>query len=109
MDDGFPSDSTFDGFMTIFVIVFVLVLAFGAFSTYRNYTAAKKGGLDPFAVETDLAAKLAKSQLLAAERGAAPEPQKPLEERLAELASLHQRGLITDEELASARKKAIEG
>lgn len=83
----------------VFVVFFVAAVGFMIFSTVRNYKASKNAGLDPFTLHTDLAVRAAKSEMLA--------PKKTLEEKLAELDSLLARGLITRDEYAQARLKAL--
>jgi hypothetical protein len=51
-----------------------------------------------------LEAKLNRSQL-----AAPPAAEKSIEQRLAELEDLHERGVISDVELAAARAKIIAG
>lgn len=83
----------------IFALFFVGVVGFVAFVWVRNYKATKKAGMDIFTLETDLATRAAKSQMLA--------PKKTLEEKLAELDSLLARGVITRDEYTQARIKAL--
>ncbi len=83
----------------VFVVLFVAAVGFMIFSTVRNYKASKNAGLDPFTLQTELAVRAAKSEMLA--------PKKTLEEKLAELDSLLARGLITRDEYTQARLKAL--
>lgn len=98
--DGF---GLFEGiFGVVFVIVALIIVAgfvFVGFIFVRNYKASKSAGLDPFTLQTQLAARVANSEMLA--------PKKSLEEKLAELDSLLARGLITRDEYTQARLKAL--
>ncbi|MFJ6418496.1 SHOCT domain-containing protein [Paeniglutamicibacter sp. NPDC091659] len=95
---GFIFDAV-PAFMGIFFVAFIGILAFGAFVWVRNYKTTKNAGMDIFTLETDLATRAAKSQMLA--------PKKTIEEKLAELDSLLARGLITRDEYTQARLKAL--
>lgn len=86
-------------FVGIFFVVFIGILVFSAFVWVRNYKATKNAGMDIFTLETDLATRAAKSQMLA--------PKKSVEEKLAELESLLSRGIITRDEYTQARLKAL--
>ena len=83
----------------IFVIMFVGIVLFMALAAARSKRALEDGGLDPLAAEAQLAARAANSQLLA--------PRRSLEERLAELDDLRSRGVISADEHATARAKAL--
>ena len=92
----------FDSFNVIFGIVALLVLAgfiFTAFIWVRNYKASKNAGLDPFTLQTELAVRAAKSEMLA--------PKQSREQKLAELDGLLARGVITRDEYTQARLKAL--
>jgi len=91
-----------DNFSTGFSVVFVIVAAFIAIvfvfvvvTVIRNLGRAKRQGIDPFTAQTDIAAKLLKSDLLRGEKG------KP--ERLAEVDALLAAGTITADEHRAAR------
>ena len=51
--------------IVVFLVVFVAVLGFMAWVFVRNFRAGKKAGLDPFTLQTELAARAANSQMLA--------------------------------------------
>lgn len=93
--------AVFAVFLGVFVVLFVLVVAFMVTSATRGRRVLKQAGLDPLAAEAQLAARAAGSQLLA--------PQRSLEERLRELDDLRSRGVITDAEHATARATALAG
>lgn len=113
-NDHMPSSSSplvpggFDFLFALFPVLFVAVLIFIGFTAYRNYRAAKRGGVDPFAVDTELKVKAINSNAL---RGTGhPEPgARSLEQRLAEIDDLHRRGVITDAERATARTEILSG
>ena len=86
-------------FFVLFVFLFVGVVFFMVMTAARSKRALEEGGLDPLAAEAQLAARAANSQLLA--------PRRSLEDRLRELDDLRSRGVISDEEHASARAKAL--
>ncbi len=83
----------------IFVIMFVGIVLFMALAAARSKRALEAGGLDPLAAEAQLAARAANSNLLA--------PRRSLEDRLAELDDLRSRGVISEDEHATARAKAL--
>ena len=98
--------SLFDGvpvFAQVFIagvmVLFVLIVVFVVISSVKNWRALKKAGVDPLAVQGQLAGQLANSQLLAEEQS--------VEERLRELDDLHARGVISDEEHRTARAAAL--
>lgn len=66
----------------------------------RSARMAKRGQ-NPFTMEEDLAYQAMQSRTLA--------PEKPLEQRLAELDDLLARGVISDEEHRTARTEALRG
>lgn len=86
-------------FLGIFIIVFMAMIGFMVFIWIRNYRASKRAGLDPFALQTELAARAANSQLLA--------PKQTREQKLAELDDLLARNVITRNEYTAARLKAL--
>jgi len=93
-----------NAFVAAFVVVGVLIVGGFVLTIYlatRNARALKRAGVDPFAAGADLVGKLAHSELLA--------PAETLEARLVELDDLRQRGLISAEEHAAARAKALGG
>lgn len=83
----------------IFVFMFVGIVLFMALAAARSKRALEAGGLDPLAAEAQLAARAANSNLLA--------PRRSLEDRLAELDDLRYRGVISEDEHATARAKAL--
>jgi hypothetical protein len=83
----------------LFVIMFVSVVIVMTLAAGRSKKALEGAGLDPLAAEAQPAARAASSQLLA--------PTRTIEERLRELDDLHARGLISDDEHATARAKAL--
>lgn len=101
LDDGFPSDSTFDTIFVLFAIVIALGFAFTIFVAIRNFMAAKKAGYDPFTLQTDLTTTAMKSGMMS--------PTKSIESRLAEVDDLHERGVISDAEHAEARASILKG
>jgi hypothetical protein len=86
-------------FFLLVGVLFVGFLVFLVVAGVRNKRALEAGGLDPLAAEAQLAARAANSGLLA--------PRRSLEERLGELDDLRARGVISAEELATARAKAL--
>jgi hypothetical protein len=86
-------------FFVLFVFMFIGIVLFMSVAAARNKRALEAGGLDPLAAEAQLAARAANSQLLA--------PRRSLEERLTELDDLRSRGVISDEEHATARANAL--
>jgi hypothetical protein len=83
----------------VFVVMFIGIVFFMVMSAARSKKALEDGGLDPLAAEAQLAARAANSQLLA--------PRRSLEDRLTELDDLRSRGVISEEEHATARAKAL--
>ena len=108
-----PDPSPFDTFGLATTIITVASAGFGlliAFAIIRRVIYIPKrrkilqdAGLDPRMAPVQLEARLASSALLAP----APPAAKTVEERLAELDSLHGRGLISSEELHQARAKIL--
>ena len=91
----------FDLFFVVFGIAVAIVLAgfvFVGYTMVRSARAAKRAGIDPFTPPAVLMAQ--------AVRGGAG---RSLEQRLTELDDLHRRGVISTEEHAAARRKALEG
>jgi hypothetical protein len=74
-----------------------------AISVWRFFVL-RSGGLNPLIAREQLAARLNQSRL-----AEPPAAEKPVEQRLAELEDLHERGVISDGELAAARAKIIAG
>jgi hypothetical protein len=89
-------------FLVALVVVVVLIVGGFVLTIYvaaRNARALKRAGVDPFTVQAELVGKLASSELLA--------PAETMESKLAELDDLRNRGLISAEEHAAARAKAL--
>ncbi|MGB9033925.1 hypothetical protein BLJ79_15210 [Arthrobacter sp. UCD-GKA] len=104
--DPFGNSNPFDDlvvgfgvFGVLFAVAFVAVIGFIVFVAVRNYKASKNAGLDPFTLQTELAVRAAKSQMLA--------PRQSREQRLAELEDLLARRVITPEEHQRARMKIL--
>lgn len=95
----------------VFVVLAVLVgigFLIGIGSTIRRASILRKAGLSPMFAREQLEAQLAQNL----QNAAAPtsgQPAKTIEERLAELEALYERGVITAEELAAGRAKVIGG
>lgn len=83
----------------LFAMLFIAVVGLIIFVAVRNYRKAKSAGFDPLTLETELMARAANSAMLA--------PEKSLEDKLAELDSLHSRGIITRDEYLQARRDAL--
>lgn len=102
---GGPESDLFDGW---FGIAFGVVAALAILTTltivlvalYRGKRMADRGQ-NPLTMQEDIAYQAMQSRTLA--------PDKPLEQRLAELDDLHARGVISDEEHRSARAEALRG
>jgi hypothetical protein len=89
------NDGTFTIFFTVFIVLFVAAVIVIVITVVRNIGKARRSGLDPLTMQTDLAARVMNSDLLAAE--------KPLAEKLEDVDALLARGAITQEEHATAR------
>ena len=76
-------------------IMFIVVPVF----MVLNFRKLKKSGVSPLTPMADLAGRLANSELLSA--------AKPVEQRLAELDKLLEKGTISKEEHAAARVKIL--
>lgn len=88
----------FENFHIVFLVVLAIILVAAVFvvvSVVRNIAKAKASGLDPLTLQTDLAAKVMNSDLLASE--------KPLAQKLADVDALLASGAITPEEHGTAR------
>lgn len=90
-------DAMFLGAAAIVALGFLSVV----FLIVRNSRAASRAGMNPLTLQTDLAAKVMNSELLA------PAPSK--EARLAELDGLLARGVISAAEHATARAAILGG
>lgn len=112
-----PAMGMFDSAFLVFGFLFVAALCFACFVFVRNFRAAKRAGMDPFAVETQLAARAYNSQLLSppslgspatAAANAAAEPSatpdtRTITQRLAEVDKLFTDGTISAGEHRAAR------
>jgi hypothetical protein len=87
-----------------FIALFVIIAVVGAVMGIWRYSVLRSGGLTPFVAREQLEARL--NQTLTAPP---PGTGQSVEQRLAELADLHTRGVITDEELKAGRAKIIGG
>jgi hypothetical protein len=85
----------FKAFIVIFAVLLVVAVIVGIWRA----VVLRRAGLNPLIADAQLEARLAGSQALS--------PGRSAEDRLAELADLHERGVITDDELAAARLKVI--
>jgi len=92
-------DTVFSVGIPLFAMLFIAVIGLIIFVAVRNYRKAKSAGFDPLTLETELMARAANSAMLA--------PEKSLEDKLAELDSLHSRGIITRDEYLQARRDAL--
>jgi hypothetical protein len=88
-----------------FIALFVIVALIGICMSIWRFSVLRSGGLNPFVAKEQLEARLSQSKLMTPPAT----PAKSTEERLAELEDLHQRGIISDEELSAARAKVIAG
>jgi len=88
-----------------FIALFVIIAIAGIGTSIWRYSVLRSGGLNPIVAREQLEAKL--NQTLTP---APPPPDaKSMEERLAELDDLHNRGVITADELSAGRAKIIAG
>jgi hypothetical protein len=107
-----PDPGSPDAFVTIIKIGFVVIPLLMVFAIIRSiiYGVRRRrilrdAGLSPMMAPAQMEARLANSALLAAANPVA----RSVEERLAELESLHARGVISAEELHEARAKILAG
>jgi hypothetical protein len=87
-----------------FIVLMVVVGLIGIGTAIWRFSVLRQGGLNPFVAKEQLEAKLAQSQMM---EPAAPD--KTVEERLAEVDDLLDRGVITAQERDAARAKIISG
>jgi hypothetical protein len=90
-----------------FIALFVVIAAAGIGTSIWRFAVLRSGGLNPFVAREQLEARLNRSQMLSQPPPA--EPARSVEQRLAELDDLHQRGVISDAELAAGRARIIAG
>src|SRR4051794_19077620 len=97
MIDGSPAwfDAAFVAAGVVVACGFVLTF----YVALRNRRALKAAGYDPLTAQVQMADRFLRSQ--------EQRSPKPLEQRLAELDDLHARGVISAEEHADARAKAL--
>lgn len=106
---------TLPAFMWIPIVLIVATVIFGIYSVVKNYRLARSRGYDPVTMETDMATRLMQSALLQpADPGptggaAAAAAAASLEDRLTDIDTLHDRGIISAEERAAARAKILGG
>jgi hypothetical protein len=104
-----PSPGIPSGFIALFVIVALVGIGMAIWRA----VVLSRSGLNPLVAREQLEARLAQS--LSQQNPAPPAPpapaqqEKSIEERLAELNDLHDRGVISDEERAAGRAKIIGG
>ncbi|MGX9294860.1 hypothetical protein [Tsukamurella paurometabola] len=99
--DGFASfmETAFPYFFGALAVIAVVSLVVRAAIWLSNYNAAASRGEDYFTLETDLQVQALQSRTLGAERS--------IEERLAEIDDLAERGVIDADERAAARAKIL--
>ncbi len=102
-----PTSNT-PGFPTGFIVLFVIVAIIGVGGAIWRAVVLRKGGLNPMVAKEQLEVRLAQS-LKDTATSASGQPAKTIEERLGELDDLHERGVITAQELAAGRAKIIGG
>ncbi|MCW3491729.1 SHOCT domain-containing protein [Microbacterium sp. SSM24] len=112
-DPGFGDPGIPAGFSAIFTLIVVIILVGVGFSVFigiRKYLLIKRAGHDPFTVDAALAARVLNSDML--RPGTATDdaaPAKTLEQRLADVDALHERGVISDAERTAARAAILAG
>ena len=88
-----------------FIAIFIIVIIAGIGTSIARASYRRSRGLNPFFPQDQVDAAIVNSQIM---RPAEPEqPHKTIEERLAELDDLHNRGVISDDEWHEGRSKAI--
>ncbi len=107
-DPGIPA--AFSGFLVLFAVIVVVGIGFSVYVGIRKYTILKRAGHDPFTVDAALAAKVLNSDMLRPGTAAdVAAPARSLEQRLADVDSLHERGVISADERAAARAAILGG
>ena len=100
----FPASPPAPGIPGPFIaLVVIAALCSVGFGIWR-FSVLRRGGLNPFVAKEQIEARIAQSQLLTPVT-----PEKSIEQRLAEVDDLRNRGVITDEEHTTARAKIIAG
>jgi hypothetical protein len=100
--------SDWPGFLGWFIALFIIVALIAIGGSIWRAVVLARGGLNPLVAREQLEAKLAQN-LRDAAKPASGQPARTIEERLAELDDLHERGIITAEERAAGRAKIIGG
>ena len=91
-----PNDNgTLHILFLVFIVLFAAAVVVIVATVIRNIGKARRAGLDPLTMQTDFAARVMNSDLLAAE--------KPLSQKLGDVDALLANGEITPEEHATAR------
>lgn len=85
------------------VALLVIVAVAGVATTIWRMSVLRSGGLNPFVAREQLEARLNQSLQERSPEAA----ERSIEQRLAELEDLHERGVISDAELTAARAKII--
>ena len=88
-----------------FIALVVIVAVAGVATTIWRMSVLRSGGLNPFVAREQLEARLNQSLQERPTEAA----ERSIERRLAELEDLHERGVISDAELTTARAKIIGG
>ena len=96
-------DATFSAASVIIPLLIVGGIAFSIVVAVRKAAVLRKAGLSPMTAEAQLLAQAHQSRLLAPERA----PGRSAESRLAEAQELHDRGLITADELGEIRQRVL--
>ena len=91
-----------------FIALFVIVAVIGIGGAIVRAVVLSRGGLNPFVAREQLEARLAQ-KLGESKTPITAHHAKTVEERLAELDDLHERGVISAEERAAGRAKIIGG
>lgn len=99
MGEPIYDDSLFSGAPSWWIVGVIAIALIGLITGLMNWKKAADAGVNPITMETEAMTTLINSKALA--------PEKPLEERLAELDALHAKGAISAEELAGARAEAL--
>lgn len=89
-------------FFAAIAVMAVCIFVLAGRAMIHNRRVLREAGLDPLAVDSQLAVRLMRSQALAE-----PSASKSVSSRLAELDELRNRGLITSEEYATRRAEII--
>ena len=99
-----PDGSGIPGWFVAFFVLAAIIVVIGIAISVWRFFVLRSGGLNPLIAREQLEARLNRSHL-----AAPPAAEKSIEQRLADLADLHERGVISDAELAAARAKIIAG